>query len=90
MRENGKIQQKPTTKHQAGKQDVNQAASPWLQARSGGEGAASAGDELLWTQAAQAAGPEQFPPSPGRKVIRQRETVVLGAHLLLPPQRRAL
>lgn len=37
MWEDGEIQQKPTTKHQAGKQDVNQAASLWLEARSGGE-----------------------------------------------------
>jgi len=39
MREDGEIQQKPTTRHQAGKQGVNQAASPWLEAgEQGGEG----------------------------------------------------
>lgn len=40
--------------------------------------------QLLWIQPAQAVAPEQFPPSPGRKVIWQREMVVPGALLLLP------
>lgn len=40
--------------------------------------------QLLWIQPAQAAAPEQFPPSPGRKVIWQREMVVPRALLLLP------
>lgn len=38
MREDGEIQQKPTARHQAGDQGVNQAASPRLEARTGGEG----------------------------------------------------
>lgn len=40
--------------------------------------------QLLWIQPAQAVAPEQFPPSPGRKVIWQREMVVPRALLLLP------
>lgn len=38
MWKDGEIQQKPTTRHKAGKQGVNPAASLWPEARRVGEG----------------------------------------------------
>lgn len=70
MRKDEEIQQKPTKRHQAGKQGVNQAASPGLGAKAEGEVG------QIWRSfhrinLSQTMDPERSPPNPGRKGMLQ-------------------
>lgn len=70
MQEGGEIQQKPTTRHQAGEQGVNQAASPWLGAGREGE-VAHVSLSLHRRKSARTVDPKRSPPNPDRKGILQ-------------------
>lgn len=70
MRKDEEIQQKPTTRHQAGKQGVNQAASPGLEAKTEGE-VGQIWRSLHRINMAQTVDPEKSPPNPGKKGMLQ-------------------
>lgn len=70
MQEGGEIQQKPTTRHQAGEQGVNQAASPWLGAGREAE-VAHVSLSLHGRKSARTVDPKRSPPNPDRKGILQ-------------------
>lgn len=70
MRKDEEIQQKPTMWHQAGKQGVNQAASPGLGAKTEGE-VGQIRRSLHRINLAQTVDPEKCPPNPCRKGMLQ-------------------
>lgn len=70
MRKDEEIQQKPTTRYQAGKQGVNQAASPGLEAKMEGE-VGQIWRSLHRMNMAQTVDPEKSAPNPGKKGMLQ-------------------
>lgn len=70
MKKDEEIQQKPTMRHQAGKQGVNQAASPGLGAKTEGE-VGQIWRPLHRINLAQTVDPGKSPPNPRRKGMLQ-------------------
>lgn len=85
VRKDEEIQQKPTTRHQAGKQGVNQAASPGLGAKTEGE-VGQIWRSLHRINLAQIVDPDKSPPNQvGRGCCSQLGGGLSKSHLPLHP-----